>query len=322
VTGWLLIACLLVLGGILSTLGDVLGSRIGKARLSIFKLRPRRTAVLITIFTGSLISGISLGLILLVSRQLRVGLFELNDLQTKLQESRLALVPLKQQRKVLELRIEKGEDDLQKLENDLVALRQGQVVITSGELLVTSLINSDDSFQVQKGIEDIIRMANYNAFRRVKPAESPNRRILLVRKDHVQKLEEIITNKGQWIVNIRSAGNVLLGENYVYAFPEATLNKNIVKKGEVIAKVTLDSEEITSEIINKQLKILLSSTLAEVKRRGSMMTELKIDNNSMKSLAKELEYRNDGLVELEVVSLNKSNSAQEVKVALRINNPI
>ena len=83
-TGWLLIISLLVLGGILSTLGDRIGSRLGKARLSIFNLRPRRTAVLITVLTGSLISALSLGLMLLVSRQLRVGLFELSELQSKI----------------------------------------------------------------------------------------------------------------------------------------------------------------------------------------------------------------------------------------------
>ena len=33
-SGWLLILALLILGGVLSTLGDRLGSRVGKARLS------------------------------------------------------------------------------------------------------------------------------------------------------------------------------------------------------------------------------------------------------------------------------------------------
>ena len=85
-SGWLLIIALLVLGGVLSALGDRLGSRVGKARLSLFNMRPRRTAVLITVLTGSLISALSLGLMLLVSRQLRVGLFELDGLQQKLQD--------------------------------------------------------------------------------------------------------------------------------------------------------------------------------------------------------------------------------------------
>ncbi|MDP4708140.1 MAG: DUF3084 domain-containing protein, partial [Cyanobium sp. MAG_237] len=34
-TGWLLILALLALGGVLSTLGDRLGSLVGKARLSL-----------------------------------------------------------------------------------------------------------------------------------------------------------------------------------------------------------------------------------------------------------------------------------------------
>ena len=90
-TGWLLILALLALGGVLSTLGDRLGSLVGKARLSLLGMRPRRTAVLITVLTGSLISAISLGLMLLVSERLRTGLFELDLLEQRLQTSRSQL---------------------------------------------------------------------------------------------------------------------------------------------------------------------------------------------------------------------------------------
>jgi uncharacterized protein (DUF3084 family) len=91
VSGWLLILALLVLGGVLSTLGDRLGSKVGKARLSLFNLRPRKTAVVITALTGALISAVSLGLMLRVSERLRVGLFELDQLQARLVNSRSAL---------------------------------------------------------------------------------------------------------------------------------------------------------------------------------------------------------------------------------------
>jgi uncharacterized protein (DUF3084 family) len=47
--------------------------------------------VVITVLTGSLISALSLGLMLLVSRQLRVGLFELDTLQERLKDSRKQL---------------------------------------------------------------------------------------------------------------------------------------------------------------------------------------------------------------------------------------
>ena len=96
-SGWLLILALLLLGGVLSTLGDRLGSKVGKARLSLMGMRPRRTAVLITVLTGSLISGISLGLMLLVSDRLRTGLFELDQLERRLRDSRQALLHSREQ---------------------------------------------------------------------------------------------------------------------------------------------------------------------------------------------------------------------------------
>ncbi|MCX5946086.1 MAG: DUF3084 domain-containing protein [Cyanobacteria bacterium] len=111
-SGWLLILALLVLGGVLSTLGDRLGSLIGKSRLSLFNLRPRKTAVLITVLTGSLISALSLGLMLLVSQQLRVGLFELDRIQHRLRDSRTAL--------------RRSQLDLQRSHSDLLYAEKGR----------------------------------------------------------------------------------------------------------------------------------------------------------------------------------------------------
>ena len=116
-SGWLLILALLILGGVLSTLGDRLGSRVGKARLSLFNLRPRRTAVLITVLTGSLISALSLGLLLLVSRQLRVGLFELDALHARLRDSRAALDAAEMERR-------EARSATERIEAELISTRQ------------------------------------------------------------------------------------------------------------------------------------------------------------------------------------------------------
>ncbi len=317
-TGWLLIIFLLVLGGILSTLGDLLGSRIGKARLSIFKLRPRRTAVLITILTGSFISCISLSLMLLVSRQLRVGLFELDDIQARLKDSREALLPLKKQREELELKIEKAQKELIKLGNDLFAFRKGEVVITSGQPLATVTVKLGKESNPKEEIENILRQANFNAFLRVQPGETPNRRLVLVRRDHISNLEKKISDKREWVVNIRSAGNVLLGESYVYAFPEAFINKNIVRKGEVIAGLKISYNDISRKSLEKQTKILLASTLAEVKRRGSIASEIHVDSNSLQIVLNQLETNKDGFFKLDAIANSTSNTSEKVSVYLRV----
>ena len=125
-SGWLLILALLVLGGVLSTLGDRLGSKVGKARLSLFNLRPRKTAVVITALTGALISAVSLGLMLLVSERLRVGLFELDQIQERLRSSRAAL-----EGSQAELRTRRAELESSQAEVARVQKSRGQALAAS-----------------------------------------------------------------------------------------------------------------------------------------------------------------------------------------------
>ncbi len=317
-TGWLLIVSLLILGGILSTLGDQLGSRVGKARLSIFNLRPRRTAVVITVLTGSLISAISFGFMLLVSRQLRVGLFELDDLQSKLKVSRLALQPLQKERKILETKINVKEKELKNLEKNLIAFRRGSVVISSGQPLVTATINANKKVDTKKIIESLLQKANVNSYKLVRPGEIPNKRLILVPKADINRLEEIIEGDGSWVVSIRSAANVLKGEKYVYVFPEIRRNKNIVRKGEVISSTIIQSNELDSDSIRKKVKLLLASTFAEIKRRGSLSSELQIDANTMNNLGQALRNHKGGEIQLETLAINDSDTADQVAVLLQI----
>ena len=295
-TGWLLILSLLILGGILSTLGDRLGTRVGKARLSIFKLRPKSTAVLITVFTGSIISAISFGFMLIFNSQLRVGLFELEDIQAKITEK---------------------EKELKKLEKNLYALRRGDMVISSGQSLITKTIQIDKKDNIKKEIEIILQQANSYAFNLAKTNQSKYIK-LLVRKDHLDKLENIIADNRSWVVSIKSAGNVLRGENYVYAFPEVTLNKNITRKGEVIAREYISVSESDTETIRRKIKLLLSSTLAEVKRRGSLSSELKINAEQINNLGKNLVGRKEGDFEIIAKSVKNSHSADKVHISLEL----
>jgi uncharacterized protein (DUF3084 family) len=86
-SGYILIGAILILGGIIAVSGDRIGTRVGKARLTLFKLRPRQTATLVTIVTGTLISASVLTLIFGASEQLRTGVFDLQKIQRKLSDT-------------------------------------------------------------------------------------------------------------------------------------------------------------------------------------------------------------------------------------------
>ncbi len=85
--GYILILAILILGGAIATLGDRIGTRVGKARLSLFKLRPRQTAVVVTIVTGIIIAGSTLGILFATSKPLRQGIFQLDEIQKKLRNA-------------------------------------------------------------------------------------------------------------------------------------------------------------------------------------------------------------------------------------------
>ncbi len=386
-TGWLLLLSLLILGGVLSTLGDRLGSRVGKARLSLFGLRPRQTAVVITVLTGSLISALSLGLMLLVSRQLRVGLFELNDLEARLRSSRSdlkgsrraqreareqleearadeikarkiladaqaraselrsTLQPLQEQTRRLEAerkrlsqdvrnrdaeiqrtddelravreRINSGEAELQQLEENLLALRRGDVAISSGQPLATVTLKLDRPDQARQVIDQVLREANLQAFQKVLPGQVPDRQIILVPRQDIERLEKAIRKPGTWVVLLRSAANVLRGERVVYAFPDVRPNVAITIEGEVLAKTALASQDTNPEAVRNRINLLLASTLAEVRRRGSLSQGLQFDANAVNKLARELTDRSGGRVELEAVAVRRSETADPIAIELR-----
>ena len=99
VGGILVILAVLAIGGFIAPLGDRLGTRIGKKRLSILGLRPKDTAVVVTIVTGVFISGLSLGLLLLASDRVRIALFQIdrvfNDLNKAQKQEQLVQAELK-----------------------------------------------------------------------------------------------------------------------------------------------------------------------------------------------------------------------------------
>ena len=78
---WTLIIVVLTASAVVAYVGDVVGMKIGKKRISLFNLRPRHTSKLITIFTGLAISSVTLFFASLASDTVRGALFSINYLQ-------------------------------------------------------------------------------------------------------------------------------------------------------------------------------------------------------------------------------------------------
>ncbi len=123
-TGYILILAVLLLGGVIATVGDRLGTRIGKARLSLFNLRPRKTATLVTILTGTIVSATTLGILFAASEYLRTGVFELDTIQSKLRRTRAELQQTRIQKNQADSELVKAQTDRTSAQKQLTTTRQ------------------------------------------------------------------------------------------------------------------------------------------------------------------------------------------------------
>jgi uncharacterized protein (DUF3084 family) len=90
--GIIFILVILMLGGVIANISDRLGKHVGKSRLRLFNLRPKDTAVLVTVVTGTFLSALTLLILFASSKPLRKGVFQIDDVQRQLNESRKEVV--------------------------------------------------------------------------------------------------------------------------------------------------------------------------------------------------------------------------------------
>tara|TARA_B100000161_G_C33503371_1_gene392803 strand:- start:277 stop:1062 length:786 start_codon:yes stop_codon:yes gene_type:complete len=256
---------------------------------------------------------------ILVNRQLRVGLFRLENLQKRLQDSKQVLIPLKEEQKKLENTIKTKEKELIQLERSIIALRSGKVVIRSGQSLFISEIDSSNKETIKSQINKIIFTANRQTQKIVNPKSKLKSNLLVLRQNHIEELENTIAKGGNWVINIRSVRNVLSGEKFVFAFPEIIENKIIVTQGEKITKINFTQEDFNRKGFRDKINVLLSSSLAEMKRRGSLVNEIKLRSESLEEVRNFLKNNKKTNFELEAISSRSSKTAQPVIIELNIN---
>lgn len=129
--GIMLIVVLVLTGGVIAFIGDRLGSKVGKKKLSLFGLRPRHTSILVTIITGILITTVTFGILAIASKDVRTALFgmnklkaELNEKQSMLEEASGALVNVKNDLNTTKEEYAKSKKNLEETQEDLEIAQQ------------------------------------------------------------------------------------------------------------------------------------------------------------------------------------------------------
>ncbi|WP_033171531.1 DUF3084 domain-containing protein [Selenomonas sp. ND2010] len=141
--GVLLIVVLIITGGAIAFIGDRLGTKIGKKRLSLFGLRPRHTSVVITIFTGICITTLTFGVMAAASQNVRTALFGMEQLNRTMRETKDSLNQAQadlQQAQVEQQQTDealaKSKDDVEKLKGQQQELEEKSARLQEGNRLL------------------------------------------------------------------------------------------------------------------------------------------------------------------------------------------
>ncbi|MBU4228143.1 MAG: DUF3084 domain-containing protein [Candidatus Atribacteria bacterium] len=122
----ILVFTLIVISGLIAFVGDWVGLKIGKKRVTIFGLRPHHTAIFITIISGILIAIITVTILAISSNDVRTALFGMEELKEKLtylsREVGMINVQLsttKEELKKKTTQLQEMEEKYQKLSEDI-----------------------------------------------------------------------------------------------------------------------------------------------------------------------------------------------------------
>ena len=124
--GIYLILVMIVTGGAIAFIGDKLGTKIGKKRLSIFGLRPRHTSMVVTVMTGCLITGLSIGFMVLISQNVRTALFGMDELRATMDATLNELDEATENLFKAQTEFERANENLRESKQEILSLKSEQ----------------------------------------------------------------------------------------------------------------------------------------------------------------------------------------------------
>lgn len=212
---------------------------------------------------------------------------------------------------------------LEDLRRRIVILRRGDVVIASNEPITIAKVELPHPGQAQVAIDSLLTRANRAVYERLLPEQRPTRQIIRILTSEVERIARDLQNGGDWIVIIRSANNVLLGESSLLVFADVRPNRQILEAGQILAATVVEDDERSFEAVNQRISLLLATARNQANQLGSLNTQTTIDNEALTTLVQGLVNRTDPQATLEAFSMQDSETGDPLRLGIRwLNSPL
>lgn len=242
------IIILLALSGFLAYIGDVLGRKIGKMRISFPGMRPKTTAIVISVLTGMFITIVTMAILTAISEEARLALFKISEirherevLNNKLaeQKSNYDSIEIEYQRALVVLKDlnaskEKLTAETLSLEKTLQIKRLENIVFQPEELLDYVVISSGStSVEIEKSYRDLIERIR-NACDQLGVKTRPFDSIWNQFRDPLMQAAEKLKPSQQLVVYLKTTQRVMVGEFLEDVKVQAETNRVIYKQGQTL----------------------------------------------------------------------------------------
>jgi hypothetical protein len=271
------------IGGAIAFLGNNLGRYVGRKKLSVFKLRPRYTSMLITILTGMMIAGATLGLAMIVSQPVRITLLNPDEYRKT---------------------VENLESKLQKL----ASLEQAYPVYKFQDTILSVVINPEpDVVKMRAALKEVIYNANKAAIaksQRVAKDKGEEFNFPVGGKlvgyipDNFEMIaRELSRLQGEQVIFARSFKNATIGDQFPVELGKPIPNKLIFNQGELIMEGVIDGHQNYYAVYDELLRLIRTNISQVAIYKGlfpnpddGSVGEFNADK--LKKLAMELKQRN------------------------------
>lgn len=184
--GLKILAIIAVMGGIIAYVGDKIGSKVGKQRMSLFGLRPKYTSIVVTIITGLMIAAATVGVLSISSRSVRTALFGLDQMYAQMEELNQQIAAKNEELKARQAEIDAQAEQMNTMQEAVQASQQElEEVRAARDAMGADLQSVKEAYQEAQG-----RMGDLEKARRVM-------------EDHIADLQFTAKNLENNITNLR-----------------------------------------------------------------------------------------------------------------------
>jgi hypothetical protein len=283
---WPLIIMIAAVSATVSYVGDMLGKKIGKKRISLMGLRPRYTSTVITIFTGVAVALLTLAVAAYSSDSVKMAVFgpnimarqmteltnevrsrqsELDDMTLDLIAAESELSSVKNEKETVEAEVATLKEETESLKRGLAEMKEGRVIVFQGEMLAQTAIEPGaNGYDLDGAVQRLVALSDEYMEKKMAdlaiayPVDAP---MVIVADEMRKNISDALKGaEGRKVLRLTAPSNIVLGQPLegVLSMFESWL---IYKEGE-----TLMSERLTGVRSHEDGANILYTMLKRINR--------------------------------------------------------